>query len=373
MSTPQGPGQSSDDQQGARAWSPEGSSRPSGEQSADADATTVYRPQDQLSSASGTGASVGSGSASASSAGSAPSGGSADYAPPTTAEPAFGQGGGHSYGQQSYGDRTYGPPGSDQSGAGAGWAPSGGGSDQSAGGWGQHPGAASGYGQSGAGYGQQYGQSEGYQQAGGYPQGGYGQSGGYPQGGYGQSGEHGQSGSHQQGYSPSQYGQPQYGQPQYGQSSYGQPEYGQQGGYAQGGYGQGGYAQAPAWNQPPEATTRTGGRNQGLIIGIVALVVVLALAAVALFVWPRPFKGVGPFPNDTFDAAQMNQGVTQVLTNAPPLGFGLSGVSDVNCPSGQAVVVGSKFNCSLQVEGRQTQVTIEVLSDSGEYRVNPPN
>lgn len=97
------------------------------------------------------------------------------------------------------------------------------------------------------------------------------------------------------------------------------------------------------------------------------------MAAVALFVWPKPFKGVGPFPNDTFDAAQMNQGVTQVLTNAPPAGFGLSGVTDVNCPSGQAVVVGSKFNCSLQVDGRQTQLTIEVLSDSGEYRVNPPN
>ena len=94
---------------------------------------------------------------------------------------------------------------------------------------------------------------------------------------------------------------------------------------------------------------------------------------------PIPIRRAGldgqrlPFDDDTFDAAQMNQGVTQVLTNAPPSGFGLSGVTDVNCPSGQAVVVGSKFNCSLQVEGRQTQVTIEVLSDSGEYRVNPPN
>ena len=71
--------------------------------------------------------------------------------------------------------------------------------------------------------------------------------------------------------------------------------------------------------------------NQGLIIAIIVVVVLLVLAAVALFVWP------GFLNKKVFDERQVSTGVASVLTGAPPAGYGLSGVTDVTCPSGQEV------------------------------------
>lgn len=339
MSTPQGPGQGSDDQQGGRAWSG-GSGRDAPVRPADGagenDATTVYRPQDHL------GGGPGSGSLDRPAAG-------ASAAPPTTAEPVYGQ-------QPGPPNQQPWSPGA--SGGSSPWAPGQGGYGSPSGGW-DRPGS-----RPDGGGGPQYG-------AAGYPPGqdnpgGYGSGSGGPP-------EYGRSG-----YSP--YGQGGYGRPGAdGSSGYG-GNYGSGGNYGPGAYGPGGgyeqsagYGQPPSWGTPDGAAAAPPRRNQGLLIGIVALVVLLALAAVALFVWPRPVKGWGPFKNDVFDAQQMNRDVTQVLGNAAPAGYGLSGVSDVDCPSGQEVVPGSRFTCTLQLDGRPTELTVEVLSDSGEYRVNPPN
>ncbi|GGL91312.1 DUF4333 domain-containing protein [Nakamurella endophytica] len=224
-----------------------------------------------------------------------------------------------------------------------------------------------GYGQQ-SGYGQQGGYGQGQQ--GGYGQGGYGDQSGYGQGGYGQ----GQSGYGQQGgYGQGGYGdqsgygqQGGYGQGQQGygqQSPYGQPGgygqgqqgYGQQYGGGQPGYGGQGYGQAPARKS-----------NKGLYIGIGALVVVLAVAAVLLFAWP------GWLNKKVFDNGKVAEGVTSILTSAPPNGYGQTGVSDVSCPANEPVKQGTTFQCSLKVDGADKQVQITVVDDSGKYTVGVP-
>jgi len=210
-------------------------------------------------------------------------------------------------------------------------------------------------------YGQQppYGQpSYGEQQP------GYGQQPGYSQ----QPGYGGQS------YPPpSQYGQqpsgtqpaydPSGAQPAYGQQPYGQPAYGQQSAYGQQqpAYGQQ-YGQ-PGYGQPTEPAKKS---NTGLIIGIVALVVVLAVAAILLWVWP------GFISKKVFDQTKVEAGVTQILTTAPPNGYGQTNVTNVTCPADQAVKAGTTFDCSVQIDGQPKTVTVTVKDDSGTYEVGVP-
>lgn len=287
-----------------------GSGEPPGpDQPADSDATTVYRPGDY-------GVTGPSGGSSSPTPGS-PSGGSGDssYAPPTSVQPSYGQ---------SYDPSAYGQPGGSGGQQGYYQQPSYGQPDAGQQGYYQQPG----YGQPDPNAGQGY-----------YQQPGYGQ----PAGGqdYGQ--QYGQGGG--------------YGQPSYGQASAG---YGQQPQQNYGGYGpsSGGF---PATGEAPKKS------NQGLIIAIVVVVVLAALAAVALFVWP------GFLNKKVFDEKQVAQGVTNVLTGNPPSGYGMSGVSDVTCPSGQPVTAGTSFQCDLKVDGQATKVTVVVKDGSGLYEVNPPN
>ena len=110
----------------------------------------------------------------------------------------------------------------------------------------------------------------------------------------------------------------------------------------------------------PEYTVLTG-------IAIVAVVVLAALAAIVLFVWP------GVLNKKVFDERQVTQGVTTVLTGAPPTGYGLSGVTDVSCPSGQEVKADTSFQCTLKVDGTPRTVTVDVKDANGLYEVNPPS
>ncbi len=357
MSTPQG-GQPGNDQDG-RQWSGQ---QPEPEPADDAGATTVFRPGDMVPDASSgahahsaANADTGPQSTVPPGPASPPTGpqgyqdygsGSSQqsYSPPTTAEQSYGQQAG--YGQQGYGQQ--------------------GGYDPAA--YGQQP---------AQGYGQQY-PPQGYQQP------AYGQPGseqqGYGQQSYGQQPAYGQPGSEQQGYGQPAYGQPsEYGQ-QGAQSGYGQP-YGQQPAYGQAAYGQ----QASAYGQqaaagygaynvggPPSGgfaspTDQPKKSNQGLIIAIVAVVVILAIAAVVLFVWP------GVLNKKVFDERQVSQGVTAVLTGTPPTGYGLSGVSDVSCPSGQEVKADTSFQCDLKIDGQAQKVTVVVKDANGLYEVNPPS
>ena len=74
-----------------------------------------------------------------------------------------------------------------------------------------------------------------------------------------------------------------------------------------------------------------------------------------------------------FDERQVTQGVTNVLTGTPPTGYGLSGVTDVSCPSGQEVKADTSFQCTLKVNGNPQTVTVEVKDANGLYEVNPPS
>lgn len=252
------------------------------------------------------------------------------------------------------------------------------------GGYGQDP--AGGYGQQGSGqqpgypqqgYGQQpaqqpaYGQQPGYdqgQQYGQQPQQGYGQQGGYQTGtggtpayqGYQQQPAYGQQPGYDQGQ---QYGQQQgYGQQGYDQG-YNQQGYGAQSGYQQSGYQQGGYNQ-PGF-APQQAPAKS---NKGLIVGISGLVVILAVAAVLLFLWP------GFLNKKVFDGGKVAQGVTSILTSPTPGGYGYSAadVTGVSCPSDQAVKAGTTFTCSLTYKGKPSTVTITVKDDNGTYEVGLP-
>ncbi|HVV14781.1 DUF4333 domain-containing protein [Amycolatopsis sp.] len=69
-----------------------------------------------------------------------------------------------------------------------------------------------------------------------------------------------------------------------------------------------------------------------------------------------------------FDAKALQDGVRQVLVQS----YGLAGVSDVRCPSGQVVQTGVSFDCALQVDGAPKTVTLTVRSQDGTYQVSQP-
>ena len=95
----------------------------------------------------------------------------------------------------------------------------------------------------------------------------------------------------------------------------------------------------------------------------------LIIAAVVLFWVP----GVLTNGTKTFDSSQVEQGVTKILTEAPPAGYGLTGIADVNCPSDQKVTAGTTFTCNLTQDGAAKSVTITVVDDSGTYTVGVPH
>jgi len=359
MSTPQG-GQPGDDQDRSQ-WSGQHSAA---DQSDDSGATTVFRPGDIPPEQPRPSSNVPAASPGTGPQPSAPGPEYQSYSPPTTAEPSYGNQ--PSYQQQPYSQSSandqsaYGQPG----GQGAGYG-------QGAGqqGWGPQYGQPADYGQGSGqqGWGQQYGQPAEYGQPAGQQ---YGQPADYGQPA-GQAGGGQQVWGQQYGQAAETYGQPGgYPQPGYGQSGYGQSGYGQQASaYPQPGYGaynqpagppSGGFG-ALTLDQPPKKS------NQGLIIAIVVVVVLAALAAVALFVWP------GFLNKKVFDERQVTAGVTKVLTEGSPTGYGLSGVTDVACPSGQEVKAGTSFQCTLNLNGAPKTVTVVVKDDNGLYEVNPPS
>jgi hypothetical protein len=74
-----------------------------------------------------------------------------------------------------------------------------------------------------------------------------------------------------------------------------------------------------------------------------------------------------------FDEAQVAQGVSAVLTGNPPTGYGLTGVTDVQCPAHQPVEAGTSFRCTLAINGVTEEATVLVKDNNGLYEVNPPS
>ncbi|QFU90616.1 DUF4333 domain-containing protein [Amycolatopsis sp. YIM 10] len=208
-------------------------------------------------------------------------------------------------------------------------------------------------------------QQPGYPQQGGYPQQPaydpnqpqgyppqqpqYGQQpGGYPQQqpGY----DPGQQQQQQQPYDPNQqqYGQQQPGYPQTGP----QPQYGQTAQYD--------FQQQQGYpGQQPEVRKKSG---KGLWIGLGA-VVVIALVAVALLVWPAPFN------KKVFDNVAMQDAVKKVLTD----NYQVQGVEGVTCPESKEVKNGTGFDCEAKIGGDTKTVPIKVVNEEdGTYEVGTP-
>ncbi|MGC7099603.1 DUF4333 domain-containing protein [Amycolatopsis lurida] len=231
--------------------------------------------------------------------------------------------------------------------------------------WPQQPGYGGGapQGTPSGGFPAQPPQQPGYPQQGGYPQQPpydpnqpqgyppqqpqYGQQpGGYPQ--QQPAYDPGQQ-QQQQPYDPNQqqYGQPQPGYPQTGP----QPQYGQT---AQYDFQQQGYP-----GQQPEAGKKSG---KGLWIGLGA-VVVIALVAVALLVWPAPFN------KKVFDNVAMQDAVKKVLTD----NYQVQGVEGVTCPESKEVKNGTGFDCEAKIGGDTKTVPIKVVNEEdGTYEVGTP-
>jgi hypothetical protein len=211
------------------------------------------------------------------------------------------------------------------------------------------------------------------QQRGQQPQ--YGQQ---PGGAYPPSGPQPQQPGYGQPQDPQQqqWGQPQQPQspqqPQWGQQP---PQYGQQPGYPPSAYPQTG----PQQQQPGQPGQYDYGQQQpgypgapgaggekkskkGLLIGIGAAVVVIAVVGILGFVAP------GFFVTKVFDNTAVQTGVTKILTE----NYKINGVKDVVCPADKEVKDGITFECTASVAGKTVKVPVTVKGSSGDYQVGAP-
>lgn len=191
------------------------------------------------------------------------------------------------------------------------------------------------------------------QQPGGYPQQPGQQPGGYPQQPYGQPQEQ------------SPYGQPQDPAPQapYGQQPQQYPGYGQQQQYGeQPQYGDPQQQQYGGYQQQQQYSGQQPKKKSNAVLWIVIAVVVLAAAAVGVLGFVTP----GFFNKRVFDKAGLEAGVVKILKERYQ-----EEASDVVCPSGKEVKVGTTFDCTLKVKGEARTVTITVKTDGDkpEYEV----
>lgn len=74
-----------------------------------------------------------------------------------------------------------------------------------------------------------------------------------------------------------------------------------------------------------------------------------------------------------FDGTKVADGVTKILTAAPPGGYGATGVSRVRCPAAQPVIADSTFTCTATIDGAQKSIMITVKDAGGKYEVGVPS
>jgi hypothetical protein len=184
----------------------------------------------------------------------------------------------------------------------------------------------------------------------------------------GQSAQPGQPGQPYGQQPTQQFGQPQFGQQtQQGQQS---PWSGQQAGWAPGGPSQqptqqwGGRPDAqqqwgPSYPSPQDSAAAKSRRT--LFVGIAAVVLAVVVGVLG-------FVAPGFFLQRVLDAAAVQEGVRQVLTQD----YGLQ-VESVTCPEGTAVVADTAFECTAVVDGEQIAVPIRITSGDGNYEVGRPD
>lgn len=165
------------------------------------------------------------------------------------------------------------------------------------------------------------------------------------------------------GTNPQQWsGQPGPGpqQPGYPQAPYGpHPGYGQQP-YGQQFPGQQFPGQPPRFTGAPQPAGKGGGK--GLLIGLGALVVLVAAFLVTGFLAP------GFLTTTVLSQTAVQDGVKQVLTG----NYRLRDVGAVSCPADQEVTPGATFDCATTVDGEGKTVTVTIKDDAANYEVAYP-
>lgn len=81
-------------------------------------------------------------------------------------------------------------------------------------------------------------------------------------------------------------------------------------------------------------------------------------------------------PSDTprtFNGAKVAAGVTKILTDATPGGYGQTGVTNVTCPDHEPVVVNGTFTCIATINGAPKSILITIKDSSGKYEVGVPS
>ncbi|ORI22701.1 hypothetical protein BJI47_17870 [Rhodococcus sp. 1168] len=70
----------------------------------------------------------------------------------------------------------------------------------------------------------------------------------------------------------------------------------------------------------------------------------------------------------TLDTDAAEAGIEEIVSGT----YGATSVSNVDCPSGQAVEKGASFDCSVRVDGIDKKVTLTFTDDTGTYEVSRP-
>ena len=98
-----------------------------------------------------------------------------------------------------------------------------------------------------------------------------------------------------------------------------------------------------------------------LLFGGIAVVVLVAGGAAAWL--------LGAFRGNVLDQQSLQDGVVKVLNE----NYGEPDVKNAQCPSGEAAVNGTTFDCAVKIGGQDKKVTVRVLNDRPEYEVGAPH
>ena len=74
----------------------------------------------------------------------------------------------------------------------------------------------------------------------------------------------------------------------------------------------------------------------------------------------------------TFNSATLAAAVRKLITDAPPAGYGITGVTDTSCPNDQPVRARTTFLCHATIDNASKAIPITVQDDSGKYQVGLP-
>lgn len=125
------------------------------------------------------------------------------------------------------------------------------------------------------------------------------------------------------------------------------------------------FGESPTDNIDFTPNTKGPGRRRTLIlIGAAVALAVIAVVGVTGF-WKPGF-----FITRQLNITKVTEGVQHILTD-PNAGYGISGVSGLNCNNGQnpSGDQGTKFSCALTVNGAKHNVEVTVVDDHGTYQV----